>query len=247
MAHFAKIDQDGIVQNVIVAEQEFIDSGAVGDPSSWIQTSYNTYMGEHLLGGTPLRKNFAGKGYRYDPNRDAFIPPKVFESWHLNEDTCHWEPPVPRPTEPSPDSWSWYEDTLSWGRINRPFANWVMVEDGTWIPPIPKPTEGGPWEWKQEENAWVVIDPPYPSWTYDFDKNVWVAPVKLSGTEEEKAAFRWSELKKDWVTKQGPYPSWILDETDTWVAPIPKPADETPENPYTWNEGDQKWVSFLPK
>ena len=93
MSHFAQIDENNIVTNVIVAEQDFIDSGAVGDPSKWIQTSYNTQAGEHKLGGTPLRKNYAGIGYTYDSTLDAFIPPKPFNSWVLNEDTCLWNAP----------------------------------------------------------------------------------------------------------------------------------------------------------
>lgn len=100
MSHFAQIDDNNIVIQVIVAEQDFIDTGIVGDPSRWIQTSYNTIGGVHLQGGTPLRKNYAGVGYSYDPVRDAFIPPKPeYQSWVLNEDTCQWEPPVPYPTD----------------------------------------------------------------------------------------------------------------------------------------------------
>ena len=91
MSHFAQINQRNIVVQVIVAEQNFIDSGAMGDPSTWIQTSYNTRAGIHILGGTPLRKNFAGIGYTYDEQKDAFIPPKPYESWILNEETCLWE------------------------------------------------------------------------------------------------------------------------------------------------------------
>ena len=86
MAHFAKVT-DGIVTTVIVAEQEFIDSYQDGKPGMWIQTSYNTKGGKHLKGGTPLRKNYAGKGYTYDASRDAFIPPKPYASWTLNETT----------------------------------------------------------------------------------------------------------------------------------------------------------------
>ena len=74
MAHFAQI-QNNIVTQVIVAEQDVIDSGLFGDPASWIQTSYNTRNGVHVLGGTPLRKNFAGIGYTYDPVADEFNPP----------------------------------------------------------------------------------------------------------------------------------------------------------------------------
>ena len=76
MSHYAQIDENNIVINVIVAEEDFIQSGSVGDPNSWIQTSYNTYGNVHQLGGTPLRKNYAGIGYTYDSILDAFIPPK---------------------------------------------------------------------------------------------------------------------------------------------------------------------------
>lgn len=92
MSHFAKVE-DGIVTQVIVAEQDVIDSGLFGDPASWVQTSYNTYGGQHPE-GRPLRKNFAGVGYTYDADRDAFIPPRPEgDGWALNEDTCLWEQP----------------------------------------------------------------------------------------------------------------------------------------------------------
>jgi len=106
MSHFAQIDQNNIVLQVIVAEQDFINSGAVGDPSMWIQTSYNTRNGVHINGGTPLRKNYAGIGYTYDSSRDAFYPSKPFDSWSLNEDTCQWDPPVPYPTDGNAYGWN---------------------------------------------------------------------------------------------------------------------------------------------
>jgi len=106
MSHFAKIENDKVVQ-VIVAEQEFIDS----QPGEWIQTSYNTRGGEHPE-GRPLRKNYAGIGYTYDRKKDAFIEPKPFPSWNLNEETCLWEPPVPMP-EPG-YNYIWDEETVSW-------------------------------------------------------------------------------------------------------------------------------------
>jgi hypothetical protein len=90
MAHFAKVE-DGIVTQVIVAEQDVIDSGLFGD--GWVQTSYNTHGGQHPE-DRPLRKNFAGIGFTYDAGRDAFIPPQPEgEGWTLNEDTCLWEQP----------------------------------------------------------------------------------------------------------------------------------------------------------
>lgn len=90
MAHYAKVT-NGIVQRVIVAEAEFIENLVDNIAGRWVQTSYNTYGGQHRLGGTPLRKNFAGVGMTYDANRDAFIPQKPDGNYRLNEDTCLWE------------------------------------------------------------------------------------------------------------------------------------------------------------
>jgi hypothetical protein len=90
MSHFAKV-RDGVVIQVLVAEQEFFDTFVDSSPGEWIQTSYNTRGGVHTLGGTPLRKNYAGIGFTYDRARDAFIPPKPEGDWILNEDTCLWE------------------------------------------------------------------------------------------------------------------------------------------------------------
>lgn len=111
MSHFAKIE-NGVVTQVIVAEQDFIDSGAVGDPTQWYQTSYNTRGGVHELGGTPYRKNYAGVGYSYDADRDAFIPPQPYPSWTLNETSCLWEPPVAQPDDDN--RYAWNEANQSW-------------------------------------------------------------------------------------------------------------------------------------
>ena len=92
MAHFAKVC-DGIVTQVIVAEQEFFDTFVDTSPGEWIQTSYNTHGGQHPE-GRPLRKNFAGIGFTYDREKDAFIPPKPEGDWTLNEETCLWEEAV---------------------------------------------------------------------------------------------------------------------------------------------------------
>jgi hypothetical protein len=124
MAHFAKVE-NGIVTSVIVAEQDFINSGAVGDPSSWVQTSYNTRGGVHYDpntgqpdGGAALRKNYAGIGYTYDPVRDAFYGPKPYDSWFLNETTCYWEAPVPMPADAGtgepPKMYLWDEEIVDW-------------------------------------------------------------------------------------------------------------------------------------
>ena len=118
MSHFAQIDGNNIVTQVIVIEQDVVDTGLFGDPTSWIQTSYNTSGGIHLLGGTPLRKNYAGIGYTYDSTRDAFIPPKPFNSWTLNETTCLWEAPIAMPDDGK--MYSWDEETTSWTEIAMP-------------------------------------------------------------------------------------------------------------------------------
>jgi hypothetical protein len=122
MSHFAQIDNNNVVTRVIVAEQPVIDSGALGEPSTWLQTSYNTKGGVHYApnsstpdGAVALRKNYAGKGFTYDKDRDAFISPKPFESWALNEDTCCWEPPVPYPADKK--RYGWNENGQSWDKI----------------------------------------------------------------------------------------------------------------------------------
>jgi len=114
MSHFARI-KNGTVIQVIVAEQDVIDSGLFGSPNAWVQTSYNTYAGEHRLGGTALRKNYAGVGYSYDSERDAFIPPQPYNSWTLDEETCLWEAPTPMPTDDK--MYSWNEETVSWDEV----------------------------------------------------------------------------------------------------------------------------------
>lgn len=111
MAHFAKVVDNKVVQ-VIVAEPEFFQTFVDSSPGEWIQTSYNTRGGQHLLGGTPLRKNYAGIGYTYDRDLDAFVPPQPFASWTLNEDTCLWEPPTPMPNDGQ--FYTWNETTLNW-------------------------------------------------------------------------------------------------------------------------------------
>lgn len=110
MAHFAKVS-NSIVTQVIVAEPEFFDSFVDSTPGKWIQTSYNTHGGQHPE-GRPLRKNFAGVGYTYDSERDAFIPPQPYPSWTLNESTCLWESPVPHPD--GDGFYTWDEDNQQW-------------------------------------------------------------------------------------------------------------------------------------
>jgi hypothetical protein len=113
MSHFAKI-VDGKVSRVIVAEADFFDTLVDDSPGQWLQTSYRTIGGQHPE-GKPLRKNYAGLGYTYDAVRDAFIPPKPFESWLLNDDTCLWEAPVAMPTDGK--AYTWNESTGAWDEL----------------------------------------------------------------------------------------------------------------------------------
>jgi hypothetical protein len=109
MAHYAKINKTTrLVETVIVADRDFIST--LDDFEDWIQTSYNTREGVHLTGGVPLRKNFAGIGYTYDHIRDAFIPPKQFNSWILDENKCIWIAPVEKPE----GDYMWNEEEQNW-------------------------------------------------------------------------------------------------------------------------------------
>jgi hypothetical protein len=128
MASFAKIDSNGkVIQVVSVANQVLHDSNGVeqeeigiqflknlfNEPDAiWKQTSYNTMNGIHNLGGTPFRKNYAGIGYTYDSQRDAFIPEKPYNSWILNENTCNWDAPVAYPTDGN--MYDWNEENQNW-------------------------------------------------------------------------------------------------------------------------------------
>jgi len=127
MAHFAKLGVGNIVTRVTVVsndiattEQAGIDflNTLHGTNDVWKQTSYNTKGGVHTLGGTPFRKNYAGKGYKYDSTRDAFISPKPFKSWTLNEDACLWEAPVAYPDDGK--DYKWNEETTSWVLFEKP-------------------------------------------------------------------------------------------------------------------------------
>ena len=121
MAHFAEIDENGVVLRVLVVDnaqendgQNFL-ANTLGLGGTWVKTSYNTIGGVHTAGGTPFRKNYAGIGYTYDSVRDAFIPPKPYASWTLNEDSCLWEAPVAMPTDGA--LYTWNEETTSWDLV----------------------------------------------------------------------------------------------------------------------------------
>jgi len=133
MSHFAQIDENGFVSQVIVAEQDFIDS--LPDVDSWVQTSYNTRGGKHYDpetgeegDGVALRKNYAGIGFKYDVDRDAFIPPQPFASWELVEESCLWQAPEPMPEVPvdaegrPTGHYMWSEDEYNAGN-----GGWVFL------------------------------------------------------------------------------------------------------------------------
>jgi hypothetical protein len=127
MASFAKIENNLVVKvesvvNEVLKDSNGIEQESIGiqflktlynEPNAiWKQTSYNTNGGIHSLGGTPFRKNHAGIGFTYDSNRDAFIPPKPYNSWILNESTCLWNAPVARPQDEQ--IYNWNEQALNW-------------------------------------------------------------------------------------------------------------------------------------
>ena len=128
MAHYAILNENNIVTQVIVGKNEdeiVLDHN--GNPYDWEvyyggkRTSYWTHGGEHQNGGTPFRKNYAGIGYTYDESRDAFIPPQPFASWTLNETTCLWDAPIAKPQQEEGDIWVWVEEIGNW--INKKPTN----------------------------------------------------------------------------------------------------------------------------
>jgi hypothetical protein len=174
MAHYAFLDQNNIVTEVIVGidETETIEGL---DTETWYsnfrgqvckRTSYNTSAGQHIFGGTPYRKNYAGIGYTYDETRDAFIPPKPFPSWLLNEDTCLWESPIPYPnTDYIPEelqiynSLYWNEDSGSW-MIWKPYQSWQMISGSSgsyYEAPLQYPSDSGSYFWSEETGSWISV------------------------------------------------------------------------------------------
>ena len=130
MAHFAKLDDDNTVLAVHVVNNDVLDPSNTGSEDEslgitfltnvhgwvkWKQTSYNTNGGVHTLGGTPFRKNYASIGFTYDESKDAFIPPKPFSSWILNETTCLWDPPTSAPGDRK--HYNLNEETTSWEEV----------------------------------------------------------------------------------------------------------------------------------
>ena len=124
MAHYAVLDENNVVIQVIKGRDEDEVVDGISDWEQWYsdffkkpvkRTSYNTIAGEHSKDGTPFRKNYAGIDYTYDESRDAFIPPKPYPSWILNEDTCRWQAPTTNPENGTPHIWN--EESQSWEEV----------------------------------------------------------------------------------------------------------------------------------
>ena len=162
--------------------------------------SYNTQGGVHKLGGTPFRKNYAGKGYMYDPVRDAFYAPQPYPSWTLNEDTCYWEAPLARPEGMD---WHWNEPTLEW--IDKPgykmHSNFIYSEEQQrWVPPVEYPNDGSNYWWNEEVLEWVFINSsqPYPSWIWNTETKAWEAPTPKPDSDSPFSQYTWNEETLTW-------------------------------------------------
>jgi hypothetical protein len=204
MAHWAKINDNNIVENVIVTSNEDENEGelwiAENLEGRWIKASYNTYLGEHLLGGTPLRKNFPSPGFSYNSEIDAFIPPKQAdqEGFALNEETGSWVPPVAFPEDatwiegyqPKPDN---YEEvfpkrTYYW---LYEYSSWGLRQCDC----IPKPD--GEYFWNPLAGAWEQANSESPSaehYWHSIDKE-WQLPT----SEKPDGNFLWLAIEKRWV------------------------------------------------
>ena len=151
MAHWAQIDENNIVLQVVVTNND--------DPNGdegyqwlidhlggrWVQTSYNNNF----------RVRFASIGFWYNEDLDAFVPTKDFESWILDEQTADWVPPTPKPREDR--FYFWDEETVSWKLPEKPFPSWVLVDD-MWTPPVPYPQDGNRYIWNEDNQSWEQIE-----------------------------------------------------------------------------------------
>jgi len=164
------------------------------------RTSYNTQGGVHKLGGTPFRKNYAGVGYIYDPVRDAFYSEQPYASWTLDESTCYWQPPTPRPEGMD---WHWNEPTLEW--IDKPevkpYSSWIYNEDNeAWESFVEYPNDGSLYLWNEETSEWdfVTSNSPYPSWIWNTETKVWEAPTPKPDSDSRFPQYTWNEETLTW-------------------------------------------------
>lgn len=158
MAHFARVIDGQVVRVHVVANdvlddngvenqrfgQEFLANLHGGNPDEFVQASYNGN----------IRKNYPGVGFAYDVTLDGFIPPKPYDSWVLNEDTCQWEAPIACPG----GAYIWDEDSGSWAKPAKPFKSWTWDDNVMdWVAPVPYPTDGAVYSWDEEAGDWVGV------------------------------------------------------------------------------------------
>lgn len=174
MAHYAFLDTNYIVTDVIVGRDEsnFDWEAYYGGLRGMVckRTSYNTCGNVHTGGGTPFRKNYAGIGFSYNTDLDAFIPPQPYPSWLLNTDTGLWYPPVPYPDDGN--EYEWDEATQSWIPVNppaptppytpvQPYPSWTYdPATDSWQPPVPQPNDGKRYYWDESTLSWKEGTPP---------------------------------------------------------------------------------------
>lgn len=149
MAHWAELDENNIVIRVLVGDNNEPDEGyqwlVDNLGGRWIKTSYNNNF----------RARFAGIGFLYNEDLDAFIKPKPFQSWILDEETTEWKAPIPKPREDR--FYSWNESTASWQLPPSPFPSWTLIDD-LWTPPIPRPEDDGKYIWDEENQNWKKFE-----------------------------------------------------------------------------------------
>ena len=181
MAHFAQIDKNNSVLQVIVIGnkdcennqgQECEQTGVAfckdlfGEDTLWKQTSYNTSAGkrydpttrEMLQNSEGFRGNYAGIGFTYNEQLDAFLPPQPYPSWIIDEENFTWKPPIDKPTE-SKKGYYWNEQTLNWEENTGPFPSWIWNDDyPRWEPPIEYPEDGNDYRWSEDNLSWILIE-----------------------------------------------------------------------------------------
>lgn len=167
MAHYAFLDDQNIVTEVIVGIDENADNNDYEVFYSNIRgqtckrTSYNTFKNMHTNGKTPFRGTYAGIGFRYDPDTDKFYPPSPFASWVFNETDYEWEPPIRHPNPDYPATYLWDEDSVSWFLAPSPYASWILNnETKEWEPPIAMPDDGMIYRWDEDSISWELVADP---------------------------------------------------------------------------------------
>ena len=246
MAHFARLDENNIVQEVIVVSNRVIldtngnESEAIGidfcntlKTGIWIQTSYNS----------TFRGTFAQPGYLYRSDLDVFVPPSPYPSWIFNSSTCSWDAPIPKPTD---KICYWDEETQNWlpgiKPYPKPFPNWILDENNRWIPPIPYPSDEKFYHWDQLNQIWQPgnTEKPYDSWILN-ENYEWIAPINKP--IDDTKPYYWDENSQNWEVgyTPKPYPSWVLDYNFNWISPVPIPNFN---GQFIWDEVEQNWKNL---